>query len=73
MGRDKSLWKLPDGRDWLWQNLGLALRGGAVLSKSLIQFSVDRWGCVPSLQFFLRPKYGRGNGNNDNLLPKDLY
>ena len=28
--------------------------GGAMLSKSLIQFSVDRWGCVPSL-FDLRP------------------
>ena len=23
--------------------------GGAMLSKSLIQFCVDRWGCVPSL------------------------
>ena len=25
--------------------------GGAMLSKSLIQFSVDGWGCVPSLLF----------------------
>ena len=25
--------------------------GGAVLSKSLIQFSVNEWGCVPSLLF----------------------
>ena len=25
--------------------------GGAVLSKSLIQFSVDGWSCVPSLLF----------------------
>ena len=25
--------------------------GGARLSKSLIQFSVDGWSCVPSLQF----------------------
>ena len=25
--------------------------GGALLSKSLIQFSVDGWGCVPSLLF----------------------
>ena len=28
--------------------LGLVLMGGAMLSKSLIQFSVDGWGCVPS-------------------------
>ena len=42
------MWKLPDGRDWLWGNLGLALMGMAMLSKSLIQFSVDGWGCVPS-------------------------
>ena len=27
------------------------LMGGAMLSKSLIQFSVDGWGCVPSLLF----------------------
>ena len=25
--------------------------GGAVLSESLIQFSVDGWGCIPSLSF----------------------
>ena len=35
--------------------------GGAMLSKSLIQFSVDGWGCVPSLLFDLRPNYGGGN------------
>ena len=27
------------------------LVGGAMLSKFLIQFSVDGWGCVPSLLF----------------------
>ena len=32
-------------------NLGLVLFGGAMLSKSLIQFSVDEWSCVPSLLF----------------------
>ena len=30
----------------------------AMLSKSLIQFSVDGQGCVPSLLFDLRPNYG---------------
>ena len=29
-----------------------------MLSKSLIQFSVDGQGCVPSLLFDLRPNYG---------------
>ena len=31
--------------------MGLIVMGGAMLSKSLIQFSVDGWGCVPSLLF----------------------
>ena len=47
----RNLWKIPDGRDWLWGKLGLVLIGKAMLSKSLIQFSVDGWGCVPSLLF----------------------
>ena len=38
-----GFWKFPDGRDWLRGNLSLVLMGGAVLSKSLIQFSVDVW------------------------------
>ena len=33
--------------------LGLVLMGGAMLSKSLIQFSVDKWGCPSSLLFGL--------------------
>ena len=39
--RIRGLWKLPDGRDWLWGKLGLALVGKAMLNKSLIQFSAD--------------------------------
>ena len=38
--RIRGLWNLPDQRDWLRGKLGLVLMGGAVLSKSLIQFSV---------------------------------
>ena len=37
-----------------------------MLSKSLIQFSVDGWGCVPSLLFDLRPNYG--GGDEDKVL-----
>ena len=42
--------------------------GRAILSKSLIQFSVDGRGCVPSLLFGLRPSYGGGNKDNGDLL-----
>ena len=38
-----------------WGKLGLVLMGGVMLSKSLIQFSVDGWVCVPSLFIGLRP------------------
>ena len=46
-----GLWKLPDGTDWLRGKLGLVLMDGAKFSKSLIQFSIDGWACVPSLLF----------------------
>ena len=42
----------------------------AMLSKSLIQFSVDGWNCVPSLLFDLRPNYGGGNEDNGNLIQR---
>ena len=42
----------------------------AMLSKSLIQFSVDGQGCVPSLLFDLRPNCGGVNDNNGDLLHK---
>ena len=41
-----------------------------MLSKSLIQFSLNGRGCVPSLFFDLRPNYGGGNEDNGNLLQK---
>ena len=61
-------WKLPDGRDWLRGKLGLVLMGEALLSKSVIQSSVDGLGCFYSLFLDLRPHYG--GGNEDNLLQK---
>ena len=42
--RIRGLCKLPNGRDWLWRKLGLALMG-----KFLIQLSANGWGCAPSL------------------------
>ena len=44
-----------------------------MLSKSLIQFSADGRGCVPSPVFDLRPNCGRGNEDNDDLLQKVPY
>ena len=52
--RIRGLWKLPDRTDWLWRKQVLVLIVRAMLSKSLIWFSVDGWGCVPSLLFGLR-------------------
>ena len=46
---------------------GLVLMGGAMLSKFLIQFSVEGRGCVPSLLFDLRPNYG---GDNEVSFPE---
>ena len=51
-----------------WGKLGLVLMGEAMLSNSLIQFSVDGRGCVPSLLFDLRPNYGGGNEDNGDVL-----
>ena len=53
-----------------WGKLCLVLLDRAMLSKFLIQFSVDGQGCVPSLLFDLRPNYGGGNEDNGNLLQK---
>ena len=34
-----------------WGKLGLVLMGGAMLNKSLIQFSIDGWSCAPCRLF----------------------
>ena len=70
-GRIWGLWKLPDGKDW-WGKLGLVLISGAMLSKPLIQFSID-WGrgrlcSLPVI--YLGPNYGEGDEDNGDLLPK---
>ena len=41
-----------------------------MLSKFLIQFSVDGWGCVPSLLFDLGPNFGECNKDDGDLLLK---
>ena len=70
MDKDKKLmeafwWeRLTEGK------LGLVLTGRAILSKSLIQFSVDGQGCAHSLLFEVRPNYGGGNEDNGDLLQK---
>ena len=52
------------------EKLGLVLMGRAKFSKSLIQFSVDGWGCVPSLLFDLWSNYSGGNEDNGDLFQK---
>ena len=52
------------------EKLGLVLMGGAMLSKSLTQLSVNWWGCILSLLCNLRPNYGGGNEDNGDLLQK---
>ena len=52
---------------------GSCLMGGATLSKSLIQLSVDGSGCVSSLLFDLRPDYGGGNEDTGDLVQKVLF
>ena len=47
--RLRGLCKLPDGMEWRWEKLSLALVGRALLSKVLIWLSTDRWDCAPSL------------------------
>ena len=68
--RIRGLCKVPDGRDWLWERLGLALVGRVMLGKSSIQCSADGWGCAHSLWFDLRQPgpgvcslYGRATGS----------
>ena len=43
---------------------------GGMFSKSLVQYSVEGWGCVPSILFSLRPNYGRANEGNGNLFKR---
>ena len=62
---EASLWERMIGG-----KVGLVLMGRAMLNKSLIQFSVDGRGCVPSLLFDLMPNYSGGNEDNGDLLPK---
>ena len=67
-----SLSRLIEASGWerLRGKLDLVLMGGVMLSKSLIQFSVEEQGCVPSLLFDMRPNYGGGNEDNGDFLQK---
>ena len=58
-----------------WERLTEGVTGSysdelAMLSTSLIRFSVEGWGSVPSLLFDLRPNYGGDNADKDDLLLK---
>ena len=72
MEKDKKLVEASWWERLTEGNLGLVLMNRAMLSKALIQFSVDGRGCVPSLLFDQRPNYGGGDEHNGDLLPKVL-
>ena len=60
--------------DSWWERLtegetGSCFLGGAMLSKSLIQFSVDEWGCFPPL-LFTWANCGGGNEENGVFIQK---
>ena len=55
MDKDKKLMEASCWEILTGGKLGLILMDEAMLSTSLIQFSVDGWGCIPSLLFDLRP------------------
>ena len=61
---DKADGETDQGGNWV------LLIGRAMLTKSLIQFSIDGQDCVPSLLFDLRPNYSRGNEDNGDILQK---
>ena len=61
MEKDKRLMEASCWERLTVEETGLVLMGGAMLSKTLIQFSTDERGCIPSLLFDLRPNYGGGN------------
>ena len=73
MDRDKRLMEASWWERLTEGELGLILMGGTMLSKSLIQFSVEGQGCLPSLLFDLRPNYDGGNEVNGELLQKAAW
>ena len=70
MDHDKRLTEASSWERLTKGRLGLVLMGRAMLSKSLIQFYVNRRGHISSLLFDLRPNYGGGNEDNGDLLQR---
>ena len=72
--------KLPDGREWWWEELGLALMGRDFLSKAGNRLSANGWGCAPSLvvvcpeatQPYVR-LYGRVDGELQAVYAKGAF
>ena len=70
MEKDKRLMEASWWERVIEGGSGSCSDGQAMLNKSLIQFSVDGRGCVPSLLFELMPNYSGGNEDNGDLLQK---
>ena len=67
MEKDKRLMEASWWERLTEGKLGPVLMGGTMLSKFLIQFSVNGWGCVSSLLFNLGPNYGGDNEDNGSV------
>ena len=74
---DALLHHLPSYLGFSYLGHGVSLHGCSSKAQPLLLtldewylLSVNGWGCVPSLLFYLRPNYGGGNEDNGNLLQK---
>ena len=74
---DALLQHLPSYLGFSYLGRGVSLHGCSSKAQPLLLtldkgylLSIDGWGCVPYLLFYLRPNYGGGNEDNGDLLQK---
>ena len=74
---DALLQHLPSYLGFSYLGRGVSLHGCSSKAQALLLtldkgylLSIDGWGCVPYLLFYLRPNYGGGNEDNGDLLQK---
>ena len=72
MEKDKRLMEASWQERLTEGETGSCSDGRAILSKPLIQFSVEGQGCVPSLLFDLRPNYGGSDEDNGTSFKRFL-
>ena len=63
----RNLYKFPDGRDWLWGKLSLALMGRTPLSKTLINCLLMGGAILPPCYLFSLKQPNRGDYRLNSL------